>query len=280
MTTLAALFTEYKKALADAIEGKSSLDIKNIHRYAEAFENYSANILGKNWGADTTGFEVAIIRTVFSAIAPNIKPRVIIDIGANVGDYTNALLETFDECEIHAFEPNIVNLDRLKERFSGNSSVSIVPYGASDTTGDGILWSCEPGSALASLAKRNLDHYGVPFNIEEHIKLVRFEDYWLTTLNSAPIDIAKIDVEGHELAVLKGFGKALKNTRVVQFEFSSGNIESRTFFQDFWYLLSAHGFNIFRITPLGLMKIDKYKYDLEFFTLANYIAINTSQTIG
>ena len=44
----------------------------------------------------------------------------------------------------------------------------------------------------------------------------------------------KIDVEGHELDVLKGFGELIKKVRLIQFEFGGTNIDSKTYLRDFW----------------------------------------------
>jgi hypothetical protein len=61
------------------------------------------------------------------------------------------------------------------------------------------------------------------------------------------IDYVKIDVEGWELSVLQGFGDLVYNMRVIQFEFGGSNIDTRTFFQDFWYFFKDHNFSIYRI---------------------------------
>ncbi len=86
----------------------------------------------------------------------------------------------------------------------------------------------------------------------------------------------KMDIEGHELLALRGAEQALKSRRIgaLAFEFGSSDINSRTFFRDFWDLLGAHGFSIARITPSGkaIALLDYYE-DCEYFRGAtNYIA--------
>lgn len=53
-------------------------------------------------------------------------------------------------------------------------------------------------------------------------------------------------VEGHELDVLAGAEEALKSVQLVQFEFGGCNIDTRTYFQDFFYFFQQHGFAIHR----------------------------------
>jgi hypothetical protein len=77
---------------------------------------------------------------------------------------------------------------------------------------------------------------------------------------------------------LDGFGKAVQATNIFQFEFGGCNIDSRTYFQDFWYFFKENNFVIHRITPFGLEKIERYRESDEFFSTTNYIAANCHNT--
>jgi len=91
------------------------------------------------------------------------------------------------------------------------------------------------------------------------------------------IDFMNMDVEGHELAVLRGAKKSLDAgiIKALSIEFGACNLNSRTFFYDFWDLLIPLGYRFYRITPGGtLLKVDEYYEDLEYFRAAtNYIAV-------
>jgi FkbM family methyltransferase len=90
------------------------------------------------------------------------------------------------------------------------------------------------------------------------------------------IDYMKMDIEGHELFALKGAITSLKEGRIgaISFEFGSGNINSRTYFRDFWKILTDSDFEISRISPGGkLIPIREYYEDLEYFRgVSNYLA--------
>ena len=62
--------------------------------------------------------------------------------------------------------------------------------------------------------------------------------------------------------------------KVVMFEFGSANVNSRTFFRDFWDLLTGFGYRIERIIPGGgTLAVRRYAEDLEYFRGAtNYVA--------
>jgi hypothetical protein len=135
------------------------------------------------------------------------------------------------------------------------------------------LHSDKEGSGLASLSKRKLDHFGIDFNLEERVEIIKFEDYWVNSLKKIEIDILKIDIEGHELFALEGLGSAIKHIKAIQIEFGGANIDTRTFFQDFWYFFVQHDYDLFRITPFGAQRIYNYKEQDEFFSTTNFIAI-------
>lgn len=128
-------------------------------------------------------------------------------------------------------------------------------------------------TGLGSLTKRRLDHRGNDFDVSESVQTMVFDSYWKDVLNSRPIDLFKLDIEGHELDALNGSAEALAQTRVVQFEFGGCNIDTRTFFQDFWYFFTERNFTLYRITPGGVARIDKYRERDEFFSTTNYLAL-------
>lgn len=236
---------------------------------ASHFEAIAATAQGKGYGANSIEQEITVILNLLKK-----QPTLAIDIGGNVGDYTAELRRKNQTLEIHIFEPSATNIQKLNARYGNDSLIKIVPYAVSSTSGSATLFSNKPGSGLGSLTKRRLDHFNIPFEAKETINTLRFEDYWKATLGSRQLDIVKMDIEGHELSALKGFGTAIDATNVLQFEFGGTNIDTRTYFQDFWYFFKDHNFDIYRITPFGNEKIAQYTEKDEFFSTTNYIAVN------
>ena len=72
------------------------------------------------------------------------------------------------------------------------------------------------------------------------------------------IDIFKLDIEGHEIDALKGVGEAINYIKIIQFEFGGCNIDTKTYFRDLWFFFKEKNFDLFRISPLGLIKIINY----------------------
>lgn len=246
--------------------------IQSHPQYAQQFESICAIAQGKGYGTATVVQEIKVIMEVLGAPA-----RLAVDIGGNVGEYTAELKRVTPALEVHIFEPAAVNLESLRNRFAGQSDVHIEGSALSDTAGAADLFSDVAGSGMGSLTKRRLDHFGIDFKVQESIATLRFEDYWNSVLKRRVIDIAKLDIEGHELAALRGFGEAIGSTKVIQFEFGGANIDTRTYFQDYWYFFKEKGFELHRITPFGSQPIPTYRESDEFFSTTNYIAVNKTK---
>ncbi|MFN4276647.1 MAG: FkbM family methyltransferase [Ferrovibrio sp.] len=232
----------------------------------------AARAQGKGYSSATLEQEIALLQ---SPLKP--PPALAIDIGGNVGDYTAELRKRNAALEIHVFEPSRTNIDKLNARFKDDPLILVCPYALSENSGSATLYADHLGSGMGSLTQRRLKHFNIAFEAAETVETLRFEDYWKSHLHGRNIDLVKIDVEGHELTVLKGFGSAITVTKVVQFEFGGTDIDTRTYFQDFWYYFNEARFSLFRMTPYGLQKLTNYAESDECFVFTNFVAVNDRQ---
>ena len=236
-------------------------------------ESLAALSLGKGFNSLDKSTEVNSLKKFLTS-----EPLLAIDIGANVGDYSTALISEFPSINIHTFEPSATNIEILYKRFENNPKIKIIPKAISTISGVTKLFSDNPGSGMASLTKRNLSHFNISFDCEESIETISFNEYYLHNIPNQIIDIVKIDIEGHELQALQSFGSSITHTRVIQFEFGGTHIDSRNYFRDFWDFFEKNNFSLFRITPYGHIKIKEYNERDECFISMNYIATNNKLT--
>jgi hypothetical protein len=93
------------------------------------------------------------------------------------------------------------------------------------------------------------------------------------------INWLKVDVEGHELEVLKGAESTISSKQIdfISFEFGGANIDTRTFFKDYYNFFDEEDYRIYRILPSGkLYEIQSYKESEEKFRVTNYVAVNSN----
>jgi FkbM family methyltransferase len=230
-------------------------------------ESFAAWQQGKGSVVDRWDIEVSQCASLFGR-----NPEVAVDVGANRGLYSAELLKRFPRCRVHAFEPSPRNTAILREQFVANAQLVVHEVALSSSTGRTILWTDRPGSGLGSLVRRRIEHFGIEMNHSDDVATVRFDEFAKAHAIQR-VDWMKLDVEGHELAVLEGMGEMLASVGVIQFEFGGWNIDSRTFFQDFWYLFRHHGFRIFRLAPRGPSQIARYDEMHECFRTTNFVAV-------
>jgi FkbM family methyltransferase len=232
--------------------------------------------IGTGGGPHQSGERVLFV--ILNAIRK--EKLVIFDVGANQGQYTSELLLGLSEnqdCSIHCFEPSKNTFQLLSQKHESNKRVRLNNFGLSNLEKHSTLYMDKLGSGLASLTERRLEHFGKEHGaISEEVKLRTLDSYAEEQENSH-IDLLKIDVEGHELKVLSGAERFLKENRIdlIQFEFGGCNIDTRSFFQDFFYFFQGYDFKLYRIlSHCKLLEIPKYREIDEKFRTMNYLAVN------
>ena len=240
-------------------------------------EHLLSILLKINYGAGadiTVGGEGRNIRKILKKLEekyPN-DQYVLFDVGANIGNYSKELRCVFSgKADIHAFEPLPSTYNMLKKEVE-SYHINCYNVGLSDKEGVLPFYIDKQGSRIASVYHRRLDHFNVKMDITEDCNFTTVDEFCANN-NLERIHFLKIDVEGHELAVLGGANKMIEDGRIdfIQFEFGGCNIDSRTFFQDFWYFLHDK-YDIYRIIPTGLYPIKEYTEMREIFMCSNYLA--------
>lgn len=203
---------------------------------------------------ETSG-EAHFLRTVL----PHFQSPVVFDVGANEGEYTQAVLSISADAQVIAFEPHPQTFERLKGQHSSNSRVACLNFALGDKAGTAEIFDyCQAsGTQHASLYREIIAdlHNGQPASHQVEVRTV---DDIVSQCQIPRIDLLKIDVEGHELAVLKGAEKTIRSgvVGIIQFEFNEMNVVSRTYFKDFWDFLPEY--NFYRLLPGGEIPLTTY----------------------
>lgn len=238
-------------------------------------------VFGMNYGGggliESSGEEWVLAHVVSRACAA-VESPVVFDVGANVGDYTQLVLRHVARARVYAVEPSRVAYDELVRNVGSHGQVKTFRLGLSDSERTVTLHSYtadgQETTLLSSIDPRlPTQVVRVEMAAVEEIE-VRTLDRLCESENVGRIDFLKLDVEGHEPAILRGARGLLDSGRVrlIQFEFGPANIYSRTYFYDFWTLLSPR-YDIFRIIPKGLVAVPSYGEHHEVFLTTNYLAV-------
>lgn len=225
--------------------------------------------------------EIWVISQIVSKACRDIDSPVMFDVGANVGDYSLCLRGHLPAARIYAFEPADSVYQELAKRISAaGADRQIKPYrlGFSDSEKLVELYSYtvegNDASVLSSIDQRLPTQVLDVRTDRSELVQVQTIDGFCEAEGIDHVDFLKLDVEGHELSVLRGAQRMLTAGLIsmIQFEFGPANIYSRTYLYDFWSLLSGR-YDIFRIVPQGIAPITYYGEHHEIFLTTNYLAL-------
>lgn len=242
-------------------------------RAIEAVRNLATYAMGAGTASldvERSG-EAALLRTLAGRWAR--REVTVVDVGAHAGDWASCARAAFGRAaRLHCFEPHPDTFALLAERTAADPHTSCHRLALGSESGTASLFSEAASSAFTSLHPGTFDRPGHEVTRVDEVE-IRTLDAVAGELGLSAIDLLKVDVEGHELAVLEGARGLLEAGAIecVQFEFGERNLASRTFLRDFFELLGP-GFELSRVTPHGLRPL-RYEPAAEIFVLeANYFA--------
>lgn len=197
-------------------------------------------------------------------------PRIIFDVGANVGDWSAGAAESNPQAKVHAFEI----MDRTFEKLLVRAAlfpdrVVANRFGLSDHDGNVTVFYRASSDVHTSTFREA--HFGQP--AIEAVMPVRTGDRYLSDAGVDRVDFLKIDVEGHEWEVLDGFNDALgrRAIDVIQFEYGKCTLVARRYLRDFYERLDAMGYAIGKLFP-DEVRFKSYELEDEDFIGPNYVA--------
>jgi FkbM family methyltransferase len=152
-----------------------------------------------------------------------VEKVLLIDIGANVGDFTADFLALYKEGESVCFEPVEATFHQLTKRFSGDARVTMHRCALSDSDGVGTIF-LHADNTLCTLAQYTEEanaFYKTVTQPSENTPCKRLDSF-VFDRNGAKL-MVKVDVQGFEIEVIRGALKTLEMADVVLLECSFAN---------------------------------------------------------
>jgi len=233
----------------------------------------------KNYGSFTKTGEKKFIQKI------NKELLFCLDIGANVGEYTNLLLEE-TKAKIISFEPlpkAFKDLKKIEKKNTKRVKVFNLALGENNKILE-LNYSDEK-SQKATFTKniKELSFYDFKKNKKIKSKVVSLDSFYFDNqdLFYENIDLIKIDTEGFEFEIINGAKEIIKKKipKYIQIEFNWHQLFKKQTMYDFSNLLKDY--NLFQILPNGndLIKVDPKRPETNIYHLANFVFVRKDISI-
>lgn len=203
---------------------------------------------------------------------------VVFDVGANVGDWSSALLSLLADSTIHGavdlyiFEPVPSTFEFLKSRLGTHDPIVHYEHVAlSSENGDGVIYVSGQNAGTNSLHADSLR------GNEKQIKIVRATAAdFCKTHKIQKVHLLKCDTEGHDMEVIRGALPLLadESISVLQFEYNHRWISSRNFLRDAFTAVEKMPYKLAKIQPHQLLIFSEWHPELERFFHGNYALVH------
>ena len=158
-----------------------------------------------------------------------------LDVGAHKGLYTDLIIKNFKVKKVIMFEPQIEIYNYIKKKYKKIKNIKILNNAVSNKKDKQKIF-INRHDLTSSLTKLNEKNLYLQFKSKlfgGSIKNMIVNSYKVETIKLASIfknekfkniDLLKIDTEGHELEVLFGLEKKIKNVQIILIEFHNDKI--------------------------------------------------------
>ncbi|TAD78974.1 MAG: FkbM family methyltransferase [Oscillatoriales cyanobacterium] len=251
--------------------------LKAQGQLSQSVEHYTAAMLANPaWVTDDL-----LVSGEKSAIEQLIVPGAIVfDIGAQVGRWTQTVFEAVPDAQLYVFEPVAENHQQLRSLWTSKppqAQLQIECLAAGKQREQRTFYHYSESSEWGSLYRRNTEveqQHGMSTPAEIAVQTISLDEY-CAEHNIPKIDFLKIDTEGGELDVLQGAVDLLRSHRVglIQFEYGGCWLDSGIQLATAFAQLMDSGYQLFKILPTGLLKLEQFTADLENYHWCNFLAV-------
>jgi FkbM family methyltransferase len=175
----------------------------------------------------------------------NVAPKTVIDVGANTGQFSSVAGALLPEAKIYAFEPIEACRRKAMRRMRGNAAFQCfnVALGAAPETREFNVSSFAESSSFLSMSKIHREAFPWTGGHQKAEVEVVTLDSFVSELELIPPVFLKVDVQGFEMAVLRGASKLLESVSIVLIETAYQELyEGQPLFHEIYDYLSSRGF--------------------------------------
>lgn len=209
---------------------------------------------------------------------PGVRRLVAFDVGANVGDWSLALLgllpesATREAVDLYIFEPVPTTFEFLKNRLGiRDPSLHYEQIALSSEEGEGTFYvhgqNAGTNSLYSELQTADVERVSVPRTTAA---------LFCQAAGIQHVHLLKCDTEGHDMEVIRGALPLLASERVsvLQFEYNHRWVYARRFLRDAFTAVEGLPYRVAKLQPDHLLILTRWHPELERFFEGNYALVH------
>jgi len=189
---------------------------------------------------------------LLESVIKHFQVKTILDVGANVGQYSEEVIRHGFKGEIHSFEPISEVFQRLLKKTQRHLNWTAYNLGAGNKEEEIAMNISENfvSSSILKVGKASLSAEPTTrITHQEKIKITTLDSFFQSKDLKGEI-LLKLDIQGYEMEALRGAIKSLPQIKLIQTELSFTDLyEGGPLFDEVIAFLREQGYGVFAIIP-------------------------------
>jgi FkbM family methyltransferase len=212
-------------------------------------------------------------------------PFIVLDIGANVGDWSQPLLDEahrrrLTNLELHAFEPVPETFRVLSNRLQKHPLTNHLHLACTAISSRQRTARMSAYQRLGGTSSLDADPL-IPEETNVSVETTTMDSYCAANAIRR-IHLMKSDTEGHDMEVLRGAEGLFDEERIMvcQFEYNHRWVFARHYLKDVFEFVRKRPYKVCKITPRRVEVYSTWHPELERFCESNWLLLHETALQG
>ena len=224
--------------------------------------------------------EFKLLNLILSIKRASGSSSVFVDIGANVGDWSAALIECGYRGRLVALDPLKRNLEKVRTRLIAldYNKFDLCEFAVSDKSEKVKFFSNKDQANSGTDSLYDMRKIGYNDELDCIDVQTTTLDEFTSKMGISKINFLKIDIEGNELFALRGARLLLSSGSIdfIQIEFGHAARAAGVYLHDIVNFVNEYDYKIFVIKPAGLLPLDFSPFTENRYSYINFLLVKNS----
>ena len=245
----------------------------NYYIYFDYYlEQLGKHLSGKNIANPENNGEYRILENLIKK--KSLKPFIVIDAGANTGDYSKKVFSFCKKykknCNLFLIECHTPLLKVIKKNLN-NHNYHLINKCLGEKNKKKVFFYSDKKNSLTGQNSAFKHYY---LNSKNEVQQITIDNL-LKTHKISQVNLLKMDIEGSEYNALLGSKRSLASGKIdyVIMEYNQTWIKAKAKLEDIFNIAKKNNYNLFRVKKNSLLSIKNYSYILDDFSYSHLLMV-------